>query len=268
MRIIAILATYNEERFIATCLEHLFAQGVEVYLIDNCSTDKTVAIAERHLGQGLVGIESFPRIAATYEWRSILERKEELATTLDAHWFMHVDADEIRLPPRSDRTLAQMFAEVEAQNYNAVNFMEFTFIPVREDPDHDHPRFLQTMRHYYPFAPVFPNRLNAWRRQPERVELAWAAGHVVRFPSLRMYPQSFKMRHYLFLSVPHFVGKYAQRTFAQEELQRGWHRWRARIDPAKIELPPRAELRTYTSDDQLDPSKPRTQHIAEQWASL
>lgn len=268
MRIIAILATYNEERFIAACLEHLFEQGVDVYLIDNSSTDQTVSIAERYLRRGLVGIETFPRTTATYEWRSILERKETLAMTLDADWFMHVDADEIRLPPRSDRTLAQMFAEVEAQDYNAVNFMEFTFLPVREDPDHDHPEFLKTMRYYYPFAPVLPHRLNAWKRQVDRVELAWFAGHVVRFPNLRMYPQPFKMRHYLFLSVPHFVAKYVERTYAQEELQRGWHRWRSRVDPEKIELPFKADLRTYTSDDQLDSSNPRTQHLAAQWTSL
>jgi cellulose synthase/poly-beta-1,6-N-acetylglucosamine synthase-like glycosyltransferase len=47
MRVIAILATYNEERFIANCLEHLFRQGVEVYLMDNDSEDETVAIARR-----------------------------------------------------------------------------------------------------------------------------------------------------------------------------------------------------------------------------
>src|SRR5215210_5202500 len=125
MRIVAILATYNEERFIAGCLEHLFDQGVEVYLVDNCSTDRTVEIAERYLGHGLVDIETFPRAEGVYKWQSILERKEQLAHTLEANWFMHVDADEIRLPPRSTRTLAQAFAEVEAHGYNAVNFLEF-----------------------------------------------------------------------------------------------------------------------------------------------
>jgi hypothetical protein len=43
------------------------------------------------------------------------------------------------------------------------------------------------------------HRLNAWKRQAGRVELAWSAGHQVPFPGLRMYPESFPMR--LFLSV-------------------------------------------------------------------
>jgi glycosyltransferase involved in cell wall biosynthesis len=265
--VVAILATYNEERFIAGCLEQLIGQGVRVYLMDNCSTDRTVEIAERYLGCGLIDIETFSRAEGVYKWRSILERKEQLAATLEADWLMHVDADEIRLPPRSDRTLAQAFAEAEAQGYNAVNFLEFAFVPTREAPYHDHPRFQQTMRWYYPFLPAFPHRLNAWKRQPQRVELAWSGGHKVRFPGLRMYPESFKMRHYLFLDVAHAIRKYAGRSYDAAEVQKGWHGWRPRLVPEKIELPSRKELRLYTSDDELDPSHPRTRHVAEEWAS-
>jgi hypothetical protein len=68
-----ILASYNEERFIAGCLEHLFVQGVESYLIDNSSTDRTVEIAERFLGWGLIGIESFPREGDIFRWGDIAE---------------------------------------------------------------------------------------------------------------------------------------------------------------------------------------------------
>ena len=54
IRVIALLASYNEERFIA-------GQGLQVYLIDNESTDNTVAIAERYAGRGLIRIETLPR---------------------------------------------------------------------------------------------------------------------------------------------------------------------------------------------------------------
>lgn len=101
----AILAAYNEERFIAGCLEQLIGQGVKVYQMDNCSTDRTVEIAQSYFGRGLVDIETLPRAEGVYNWRSILERKEQLATVLEADWLMHVDADEIRLPPCSDRTI-------------------------------------------------------------------------------------------------------------------------------------------------------------------
>ncbi len=262
VRVVALLAAYNEERFISGCLEHLFEQGVEAYLIDNCSTDRTVEIAERYLENGLIGIESFPR-AEFHTWQLLLERKEQLAATLEADWFMHMDPDEIRLPPRSDRTLTQAFAEAEARGYNAVNFMEFTFVPTQEMPDHDHPNFQQTMRWYYPFLRRFPQRLNAWKRQYKKVNLAHSGGHRVQFPGLRMYPESFKMRHYIFLSVPHALSKYLNRKHDPKALQRGWARMRASLTPEKIHLPSQREMRPYTSDDELDPSDPLTQHL---WA--
>lgn len=265
VRLVAILATYNEERFIAGCLEHLFEQGVEVYLIDNSSTDRTVEIAERYLKRGLIGIEELPR-AGVFDLSAQLARKEQLVATLEADWFMHLDTDEIRLPPRSGRALAQAFAEVEEQGYNAVNFLEFAFVPTREAPDHDHPDFQRTMRWYYPFLPTFPHRLNAWKRQPEGVNLVQSGGHKIRFPGLRMYPESFKMRHYPFLSVPHFISKYVDKSYDPAELQRGWHSWRDRLVAEKIELPSQGELCIYTSDDELDPSDPRTRHVGEQWA--
>jgi glycosyltransferase involved in cell wall biosynthesis len=264
MRVLAILATHNERRFIAGCLDHLSGQGVDVYLIDNGSTDETVAIAERFLGRGLAGIEHFPR-AGIFEWQSLLRRKEELSAELDADWFVHVDADEIRLPPRSGQTLREKIAEVDSEGWNAIDFMEFTFIPTRENQDNDHAHFRRTMRHYYPFAPFTPHRLTAWKRQPAQVELAWSAGHLVRFPGLRVYPEQFRMRHYLFLSVGHFLEKYGQRVFSGKELELGWHGWRADFDAFKIALPSQDEMRIWTSDDDLDSSNPRTSHFAQQW---
>ena len=37
MRVVAIVAARNEERFITGCLEHLLRQGVQAYLIGRSS---------------------------------------------------------------------------------------------------------------------------------------------------------------------------------------------------------------------------------------
>src|SRR5258708_15630731 len=131
LRVVAILATHNEERFIGGCLEHLIRHGVEVFVIDNDSTDRTVAIVEAHLGHGVIGLERFAR-EGVFSSKPLLERKEQLAETLEADWFVHADPDEVRLPPAAGRTLAEYLAEVDQQGFNAVNFLEFTFVPVRE----------------------------------------------------------------------------------------------------------------------------------------
>lgn len=259
MRVVAILATYNEERFIAACLENLFRQGIQAYLIDNDSTDQTVAIARRYLGRGLLDIENFPR-DGVYRWSSILERKEQLAATLEADWFMHVDADEIFPSPRPGMTLAEILAEVEGQGYNAVNFVHCTFIPTIEAPEHDHSQFQETMRSYYPFMPTFPHLIRAWKRQPVPVELARSGGHLVNFPGRHLYPQTFPIRHYLFLSMSHAIRKYVFKRYDPAEVQNGWHGWRVTLTPDMIKLPSQAELNTYISDYELDASNPRTRH--------
>jgi glycosyltransferase involved in cell wall biosynthesis len=267
MRVIALLASHNEERFIGGCIQHLARQGIQSYLLDNSSTDRTLEIAGQYLGGGLIDIETIER-KEVYPWTKILQRKEELAMELDADWFMHADPDEVRLPPHSGTTLQKALAEVDDQGYNAVNFMEFAFVPTLESPDHDHPRFQQTMRWYYPMLPSFPHRLTAWKRQPRRVDLAGSGGHVVKFPGLKMYPRSFPMRHYLFLSIPHAMEKFLARKYDPEEVKKGWHRWRSGLTREMLKLPSEKELRFYTSDDQLDASEPRKRHyLADIWAA-
>jgi glycosyltransferase involved in cell wall biosynthesis len=265
MHVVALLATYNERRFIEPCLEHLREQGVDTYLIDNESTDDTVELAERRLGRGLIGIESFSRKDDVYNWRGLLARKEELARELDADWLIHLDADELRLPPSRGQSMAKALETADREGYNAVNFSEFTFVPTREAPDHDHPDFQRTMRSYYPFAPAATHQLKAWRRN-DAVALAWSGGHQVRFPDLKRYPQSFPMKHYLFLSVPHAIEKYVERRYNPEEVEAGWHGWRASLTAADIHLPREAELRSTLSDDDLDPSRPRKKHYIEESA--
>lgn len=257
MRVIAILATYNERRFVAGCIEHLHEHGVETYLIDNGSTDGTATIAERHLGRGLIGVESSPR-DDRFELRAQLARKEQLARELDADWFIHLDADEIRLPPPGRWTLSEALAAVDREGYSAVDFMEFTFMPTRESPDHDHPDFQETLRTYYPFAPRATHQLKAWKAAD--VELASSGGHLAAFPGLRLWPERFPMRHYLFLSVPHAIEKYVERRYDPAEVESGWHGWRAHLSADEIALPSTAELRVSSADDDLDASAPRTRH--------
>jgi glycosyltransferase involved in cell wall biosynthesis len=259
VRIIALLATFNEQRFIVGCLEHLIRDGIDVYLIDNESTDDTVNLAHRFLGRGLLGIETMSR-AGRYPWKLILERKAALASELDADWFMHVDADEISCPPAGDRTLGDAIARVDATGDNAINFLEYTFVPTRQSPDHDHSDYLRTMRWYYPFLPAFPNRLKAWKRQRSPVDLASSSGHVVAFPGVRMHETSFPMRHYLFLSVQQAIGKYVGRPYDPDEIAKGWHRARVGMRPEDIWLQDESDLRVYRDDASLDPSNPLQKH--------
>lgn len=262
MRVVAILAAYNEERFIQGCLEHLFGQGVEVYLIDNESTDATAAIARGYLGRGLVGIETLER-DGIFSLRRQLRRKEQLYASLDADWFMHVDADEVHVAP-DGVTLAEAFARSERDGFNAVNFLECTFIPTREAPDHDHPAYRDTLVSYYPFLPPFPHLFTAWKRTDVPLDLASSGGHRVRFDGLRADPRPLFMRHYLFLSRDHAFRKYQTKRFDPAEAADGWHGWRTRADFRTLRLPGRSDLRESRGLADLDHSSPWQRHWIEQ----
>lgn len=255
LRIVALLAGYNERRFIGPCLEHLHGQGIESYLIDDGSTDGTVEAVEPWLGRGLIGIEEADRDDMhVFSLQAQLTRKEELARELDADWFMHVDPDEMRLPPSRDVTLARAIEAADSEGFNAVNFLEFTFVPTVEEPDHDHAEFPQTLVTYYPFSPRFPNQLKAWKAQ-ESIDLVSSHGHRVAFPGLRMYPESFPMKHYLFLSIPHAIEKYVD---GRPGRKKGG--WRSQLTTSHVHLLSRSELRIHQPGTGLDPSEPRTQH--------
>jgi Glycosyl transferase family 2 len=269
MRVVALIASYNERRFIGPCLEHLHEQGVESYLIDDGSTDETVEIAEGFLDRGLIGIERLTREEDAYDWRGLLRRKEELAVEFaeqgEADWLIHLDPDEVRLAPHGAGTLAEALAAVDRGGHNAVNFLECTFVPTREEPDHDHPDFQRTLRTYYAFCPTFPHQLNAWKAaDAPQPSLVAKGGHRVAFPHMRMHPVSFPMKHYLFLSVPHAVEKYVERTYSPAEVKRGWHGWRATLRAEDIRLPSRSELRVAEPGEELDPSRPRQRHLIDE----
>jgi glycosyltransferase involved in cell wall biosynthesis len=259
MRAIAIIATYNEERFIQGCLEHLFEQGIEVYLIDNQSTDATASIARQYLGSGLRGIEEFPR-NGTYQWRQILRRKEELALELEADWFLHLDADETPLAPRPGQTLAEGLAEADENGFNVVQFLEFTFVPTRESPDHDHPDFRSTMRWYYPFAPNELHLIRGWKNRGAPVDLKGSGGHHAYFEGWNLCPDHFRLRHYLFLSHAQACAKYVGKTYDANEVREGWHGWRATITAEEIKLPSQSRLRMSLNGLDLDPANSHKAH--------
>ena len=261
LRIVAIIAAYNEERFIGGCLEHLIANGVEAWLCDNESTDRTVEIARQYLGRGLRGIETIRR-DGTYRWRQILARKQQLAAELDADWFLHLDPDEVPQSAKPGQTLAQAFAEADVEGYNAIEFDELAFIATREAPDHDHPDFRSTMRWYYPFAPRPLHRVIAWKRQRE-VDIVSTGGHQAKFRGRQISPQRLFLRHYLILSHEHMLRKYVRRRYDAAEVKNGWHGWRAQVTQDEIRLPSQTELRFTADDSDLDASSPRHQHWIE-----
>jgi Glycosyl transferase family 2 len=226
--IVAIIAAYNEADIIGQLVSDLIAQGIDVYFLDDGSTDGTMAAVEPFAGRGVIGLEQFapPDAESTsFHWERILRRKSELAAALDGEWFIHHDADEFRESPWRGLSLANGIRRVDALGYNAIDFASFDFRPVDDlfRPGDD-PRM--AFQFYTPHAPYDRVQVRCWKKSDHPVDLASSGGHEAKFTGRRVFPLRFISRHYPIRSQAHGERKVfeeRQRRYLVSERGRGWH---------------------------------------------
>jgi len=227
-RVVALMTAYNEEDIIAASLRRLFAQGIEVYLLDNWSSDSTFEMAEQFLGRGLIGLERFPAGGASrsYDWRELLRRVEELSRTIEADWFIHHDVDEVREPPWPGVSLRDGLYRVEREGFNCVDHILINFHPVDDDfpPGSDFESYFK----HFEFGQTPPDyiQIKAWKNPGQSISLAASGGHEVRFDGRRVYPYKFLLKHYAIRSQRHGEKKVLRERkprWNAGEKSIGWH---------------------------------------------
>ena len=225
------MSAYNESDIISPVIGHLVENGVDVYLLDNRSTDDTVEQARPWLGRGLLKIEAFPETPppgegpSPFDWGAILKRKEELAQELEADWFIHHDADEIREAPWPGMRLREAIAWVDRLGYNCIDFRVLNFPPVDDGfkPGMDPATYYTRWEDPQVFDLL---QLKCWKARTGPVSLIASAGHEVSFPNRQVFPIRFLLRHYPIRSPEHGRRKvFAERKgrFLEEERARTWH---------------------------------------------
>ncbi len=263
MRIVALLTVRNEERYLKRCLEFLYNEGIEVCVIDNDSTDKTLEIAESFRDKNVFRIEHYP-FNGVFELEPLLKMKENLSYEIDADWFIHYDADEIRQAPKRFATLKDAIIEVDKIGYNAINFDEFVFIPTKEEPDHEGKDYIETMRYYYYYEPMTFRQIKVWKNFGQKIDIAGSGGHRINFENRKIYPESFILRHYIVLNKAHATAKFCGRVFSEEEvIKKRWHVQRQQCQPNDIILPEASELKKITDPHGIpnDKSEPWKTHF-------
>lgn len=226
-RVVAILSAYNEADVIEPVLDHLAANGVWTYLIDDGSTDDTVERARTRLGRGLLAIERFERADAggKTSWRALLARKRELACELGADWYVHHDADELREAPWPGTTLRDAIRWVDRVGCNLIDFRVLNFAPV----DDAFRAGMDLRAHFTRWEePAEYDRMQrkCWKAGARDLELA-EGGHDVRFADRRPFPLRFLLLHYPIRGQAHGRRKVLEERkgrFADDELAYGWHR--------------------------------------------
>jgi len=227
--VVALIAGFNEEDIIGEVVRTLVDQGIQVYFLDNHSTDTTVAQIEPYVGRGVIGIETFPSAHTadepTFVWEQILRRKEQLAQSLDADWFIHSDADEFRESPWNGETLLSGIQRVDAAGYNAIDFQVFNFRPTTADPAIGG-GVLDRLLYYEPGEFFDRRQIKSWKKTDVPVELAASGGHSAQFARRNLFPIRFLLRHYPIRSQAHGDRKVFQERisrFTDEERAKGWH---------------------------------------------
>ncbi len=172
----------------------LVTQGIEVYLLDHCSTDNTIGQAAKWLGKGLLHVELFPEEAGypqlskdKYIWTDILKRKEELAAMLGADWYIHHDADEFRESPFPGISLRSGIFLADLLGFNAIDFALLNFRPT--DNSFAPGRDVRESLRWFEWGEEFNSlQIKAWKNTGGTVDLTTHAGHSVLFQGRQTFP--------------------------------------------------------------------------------
>lgn len=265
LKVAAIICARNEELHINRCLSNILEVGFDAVLIDHDSEDRTVDIARRHLGRGLLSIERL-KWKGYFGLQDQLRRKSEIIAQLDHDWVVHLDADEWLCAPPPATSLRDGIERVDQAGFNCINFDEIVFVP-GEDDDFTHTDCTRAMTTYYYYAPKQLRLVRAWRRDAGLDNIGYA-GHFLAGEGMKLCPANFILRHYIALSHQHAIRKYVGRKFDERELNMGWHFNRFGLMPDDLRLRPSTHLRQldHWGQQQFDLSAPSTLHYWE-WHS-
>lgn len=228
-RPLAILSCFNEADILDEVIEHWIAEGCDLQILDNWSTDASwplIQAAAARFGRHVTA-ERFPSVRPERaSWHDILASKSQIASGHKGRWILHTDADEIRRSPFPPFNLADAMQMVGSAGWNRIQFTVLNHRPV--DASRHLPGSLATTLPYFEFGtkPGHFIQQKAWIQGEHPVDLTTSGGHVAAFEGARDCPYHFVLHHYPLRSIDHARRKIHQerhRRWSEQELARGWH---------------------------------------------
>ena len=227
--VVAIIAAYNEADIIGTVVGDLIEQGIDVYFLDDGSTDAHGAGSgtvsrPRRAGDRTSGAGRRSR-RGRFDWERILRRKTDLAAELDA---------ELVHPPRRRRIPREpLGAAVAEGRHPACRCPRLQRHRLRRASTSGRPTIVfpleatsaRRSRSARSWPPTTGCRSGAGRK-PTRLDLTSSGGHEAKFPDRRIFPLRFILRHYPIRGQEHGERKVFQERrnrFLERERERGWH---------------------------------------------
>lgn len=224
---LALVSLFNELDIIEQSVNHLLNNGLDVHVIDNWSDDGGFEkVVEMSKHDSRITYERFPETPQQeYLWNLILERKQEIARAMKYDWYMHYDADEIRVSPWPNCNLKDAISFVDNLGYNAIDFTVLDFRPVVDgftgaQVVNDFFKYFEIGRRPGHFLQV-----KAWKAN-DNVEIVNEGGHSANFMDRKVYPLKFLLKHYPLRSENQANKKIYKDRLPRVEKQikeRGWH---------------------------------------------
>lgn len=244
-RLTAIVACRNAAGTLPRLLDHFAAQGAEVIVIDQGSTDGTSALAAARRGAPVVEVRDEP-FAGVFDLSRQLRLKRDLFRAIGGGWVVHADADEFPDAPHG-LTLREFLALWDESPVLTFPCDEFVFLPEAEGAAHAPATFLETMRRGIPFRERNPKQRVFRAGAPLDLWLA-TGGHTVSLDPGAIAPEALRLRHYIGLSLDALRSDYLSRVFAPGDLARLWHATRMGAARFDIVAPPSEVLIEFADD--------------------
>lgn len=226
-KVLAVIHVYNEADIIAKTIEYLLNQEVDIYLIDNWSDDGSYEIIEKyaeHFGDRIM-VERFPADGKKdfYDWYHQLERTEQLNQELEYNWFIHYDADEMRISPWPGTTLREFIYQVDCMGYNLIDntVIDFKLTDFKQTES----IYMQDTWFDFGHRKGHFEQRKTWKKTTE-LDLKSSGGHLAVVDYPKAFPLKILNRHYPLRSIEQAERKiFKDRIprFQKEKQERGWH---------------------------------------------
>jgi len=186
MKIIAFINVYNEEEMIGTCIKNAREQGLDVIVIDNGCTDRTITIAKS------LGVPIFEHKTEKYDVVVMITWAVSQAKRIGCDWYVLKDADEI-FGTYDGRKIIEVVNEANGLGYNCMRFDIYEFWPTVDD-DLSIMDFTERIQYYSYYS---SHRLSMIKNSPE----IWITNPHEACGTMKESPNKLILRHYKFIGL-------------------------------------------------------------------
>ena len=220
------MSVFNEEDIIEETVKKLVENGVDIYVLDNGCTDRTIEIINKYVGKGVVDILYFITEEdgkKVFSLRDILEQFELAARKMPYDWYLISDADEIKYGPWQSENVREAVDRVDFMGFNLINFKLYDFRPTIDEDVNE--SFEDGLVYYSLPEPSSAIQMKCWKRSND-FDIKSFGGHIISVPEPKLFPVKFINKHYPIRSGKHGYKKLKNERmsrYSRSELDRGWH---------------------------------------------